>query len=240
MKKIFFYSLLAIAAFTMSACSSDPEYSDSHVEYYPVMTMLGDAFVENPIGQTYNDAGCKASLGTEDYTSKITTTGLDEIDVNTPGIYTITYSAANDKYPVLNAVVTRTVAVCDPTITTDISGTYTLQNGSYRLYNGNTTGFSGYTVKLTKVASGIFSVSDLMGGWYDQRAGYGGKYAMKGYVQLQKDNSLVILSGHVAGWGDDFNEDAEENGGKYDPETGEIQWAVSYTDYPFIFNVILK
>lgn len=240
MKKILFYTLLALSAFTMSACSSDPEYSDTHVEYYPALSMKGESFVEHPVGTPYTDAGCTATFGDVDYTSKIQIDGLDEIDVNTPGLYTITYSAINEKYPNLNASVSRTVAVCDPSITTDISGTYKVQAGSYRLYNGTQTAFSGYSIKVTKAASGIFQVSDLMGGWYDQRAGYGSSYAMKGYVQLLADNSLVILSGHVKGWDDDFNMGDPANGGQYSPETGTIQWAVSYTDYPFIFNVILN
>lgn len=240
MKKLFYYSLLALATFTMSACSDDPEYSDTHVEYYPVLNMQGESFVEHPVGTPYVDAGCTATFGDEDFTSKIVTTGIDEIDVNTPGLYTITYSAVNEKYPVLNATVKRTVAVCDPSVQTDISGSYKVQSGSYRLYNGAQTAYSGYSITLKKAAAGIFQVSDLMGGWYDQRAGYGSSYAMKGYIQLKADNSIVILSGHVAGWNDDFNDGEPENGGAYNPETGEVQWAVSYTDYPFIFNVILN
>lgn len=240
MKKILFYTLLALSAFTMSACSSDPEYSDAHVEYYPVLSMKGDAFVEHPVGTPYTDAGCTATFGEEDFTSRIAVSGLEDVDVNTPGLYTITYSAVNEKYPVLNASVSRTVAVCDPTVTTDISGSYKVQSGSYRLYNGAQTPFAGYSVTIKKAASGIFSVSDLMGGWYDQRAGYGSGYAMRGYIQLLSDNSVVILSGHVNSWADDFNEGAPENGGLYDPATGIVQWAVSYTDYPFVFNVVLN
>ncbi|MBQ6918604.1 MAG: DUF5012 domain-containing protein, partial [Prevotella sp.] len=153
------------------------------------------------------------------------TTGLDAIDTNTAGLYTVTYSAVNaDGFP---ASVNRTVAVCDPTITTDISGTWTTQAGTYRLYGGKTnTPFAGYTCKIQKAAPGIFSVSDFFAGYYDQRAGYGSSYACKGYLQLLADGTLVCLSNGVAGWGDALDEGTFS--GAYDATTETIQWQCDY------------
>lgn len=218
--------MLGMSLFSLTSCNdSKDELTDSRLTYYVKLDMQGDAFVQVPIGSTYTDAGCTATMNGEDATSRIITTGLDAIDTNTAGLYTVTYSAVNaDGFP---ASVSRTVAVCDPTITTDISGTWTTQTGTYRLYGGTTnTPFAGYTCKIQKAAPGIFSVSDFFAGYYDQRAGYGSSYACKGYLQLLADGTLVCLSNGVAGWGDALDEGTFS--GAYDATTETIQWQCGY------------
>lgn len=218
--------MLGMSLFSLTSCNdSKDELTDSRLTYYVKLDMQGDAFVQVPIGSTYTDAGCTATMNGEDATSRIITTGLDAIDTNTAGLYTVTYSAINaDGFP---ASVSRTVAVCDPTITTDISGTWTTQTGTYRLYGGTTnTPFAGYTCKIQKAAPGIFSVSDFFAGYYDQRAGYGSSYACKGYLQLLADGTLVCLSNGVAGWGDGLDEGTFS--GAYDATTETIQWQCGY------------
>ena len=238
MKKIFLYSImLGMAVFGFTSCNDDEDQlTDSRLTYYVNLEIQGDAFVQVPIGTPYVDAGCTATMNGQDATSRIVTTGLDAIDVNTAGLYTVTYSAVNDDG--FDASVSRTVAVCDPSITTDISGTWEVQAGSYRLYNGNQVPYAGYTVKIRRDAPGIFYVSDFLGGWYEQRAGYGSNYACYGYVQLLEDGTLVNLSSYVNGWGDSLEEDGFE--GSYDAETNSIVWDATYTDYPFVFHVILN
>lgn len=211
-----------MAVFGLSSCSDDEEHTDTSITYYVSLSMQGDDFVQVPLGTTYDDAGCTAELNGEDYTSKIVITGLEDIDVNTAGLYTVTYTATNpDGY---SNSVERTVAVCDPSITTDLSGTYTVATGSYRDYSGKQTSFAGYSVSITKAAPGIFYVSDMFGGYYDQRAGYGSSYALHGYWQLLADGTLVALSGGVDGWGDSY----DSFSGSYDAETGIISTACAY------------
>ena len=90
-------------------------------------------------------------------------------------------------------------------------------------------------MKVTKAAPGIFYVSDMMGGYYDQKAGYGSSYAMTGYFQLLADNSLVLLSSSVEGWGDSATGFKD---GKYDPATGEISYVVNYaTSMDFVITL---
>ena len=226
MKKIFLSLMLGMSLFSLTSCNdSKDELTDSRLTYYVKLDMQGDAFVQVPIGSTYTDAGCTATMNGEDATSRIITTGLDAIDTNTAGLYTVTYSAVNnDGFP---ASVKRTVAVCDPTITTDISGTWTTQAGTYRLYkDASNTPFAGYTCKIQKAAPGIFSVSDFFAGYYDQRAGYGSSYACKGYLQLQADGTLVCLSNGVSGWGDALTPGTFE--GSYDAATETIKWQCDY------------
>lgn len=227
MKKTLLYSLmLGMSVFSLTSCNDDKdELTDSRLTYYVNLEMQGDAFVQVPIGSSYTDAGCTATMNGQDVTSRIVTSGLDEIDVNTAGLYDVTYSAINDDgFP---ASVSRTVAVCDPSIETDLSGTWTTQAGTQRIYKETTvTPFADYTCKIKKAAPGIFSVSDFFAGYYDQRAGYGSSYACKGYLQLLADNSLVCLSNGVAGWGDAIDEGTFV--GSYDPETETLTWECGY------------
>ena len=220
----------------LTSCNdSNDELTDSRLTYYVNLEMLGDAFVQVPIGTSYTDAGCTATMNGEDATSRIVVTGLEDIDVNTAGLYTVTYSAVNDDG--FAASVSRTVAVCDPSITTDISGTWTTQSGTKRDYGGKITPFADYTCKITKAAPGIFAVSDFFAGYYDQRAGYGSSYACKGYVQVLEDGTLVCLSNHVAGWGDSIDEGTFA--GQYDAATETITWQCDYAG-SMTFYIILN
>lgn len=236
MKKILFYTLMfCLATVGFTSCSDDDELTDSKVTYYATLEIQGDELTLVPLGTNYVDAGCKGVINGEDCTSGIVTTGLEDVDSNTPGLYNVTYTYTNTEG--YSSSATRTVAVCDPSITTNIEGKYTLQPGSYRNYQETTvTEYSGYSISISQAAPGLFYVSDLFAGYYDQRAGYGSQAAMTGYIQLLSDNTIKVLSSHVDAWGDSL--DSMENG-KYDPATGEISFDVAYAGQ-MTFHVILK
>lgn len=235
MKKILFYTLMfCLASVGFTSCSDDDELTDSKVTYYATLEIQGDEFTLVPLGTNYVDAGCKGVINGEDCTSGIVTTGLEDVDSNTPGLYNVTYTYTNTEG--YSSSVTRTVAVCDPSITTNIAGRYTLQPGSYRDDSGAIGEFSGFSVSITQAAPGLFYVSDFFGGFYDQGKGYGSSTAMTGYVQLLSDNTIKLLSSHVENWGDSL--DSFENG-KYDPATGEISFDAAYAGQ-MTFHVILK
>lgn len=216
--------LFAFIALAMVSCSKDSEGLSKIIDY-PQIFVQGDVFYVSPIGEEFVDPGCTALYQGNDYTSNIVVIGADEVDINTAGLYTITYMATSpDGYSWSES---RTVAVCDPSITTDLSGTWTVDGvQSYRNYKGTETVFGGaYSVKLTKLAPGIFKVSDMFGGWYDQRAGYGSRYACVGNVQLTADNEIIGLSSSVAGWGDSLD---DFYNGAYDPEKNALTWECDY------------
>lgn len=235
MKKILFYTLLfCLASIGFSSCSDDEELTDSKITYYPEMDIQGDKFTILPIGTPYVDKGCKGTLLGEDCTSGIVTEGVEDVDYNTAGLYYVTYFYTNKDGYLTKAK--RTVAVCDPSITTDIEGKYKVQSGSYRANNSAQEEFAKYSVTIEKVAPALFYISDLLGGYYDQGRGYGSSTAMTGYIQLLSDNTIKVLSSHVDAWGDSL--DSFENG-KYDPTTGEITFDVAYASQ-MTFHIILK
>lgn len=131
----------------MTSCNDDnDELTDAKVTYYPILEIQGKKLVEVPIGTPYTELGCKGVLRGEDCTSGIVTSGT--VDVNTPGLYYIYYTYTNEQGYKTSAK--RTVAVCDPTITTNIAGDYTVQSGTYRTYKDKTAEFSKYSVSIEK------------------------------------------------------------------------------------------
>ncbi len=120
----------------------------SKVTYYVVLTLKGPAFESVLIGQPYVDSGATAMENGKPTT--YTTSGT--VDVNTEGIYTITYTAVNqDGYP---SSITRNVAVIstapDPGV--DLSGTYA------------NVGSAALTADISKVAPGVYFTSNCWGG----------------------------------------------------------------------------
>ncbi len=222
MKKII-YSLFVCLTFVLVSCEDKTSYDDSKITYYVTYEVSGDQTMLVPVGTTFVDPGVKAMEGSKDVTSNMETVG--SVDANKIGVYTISYSAVNaDGFA---SSTSRTVVVYDPQITTDISGNYSLNSGSYRLNLSSLahTAFSGYGISLTYIAPGVFFVSDYLGGYYDQRAGYGPSYAMTGYIKLNTDNTIEMLSSHIKGWGDSL--DSLVNGA-YNPVTSQIHWEVTY------------
>tara|TARA_Y100000766_G_scaffold3380_1_gene2615 strand:- start:3057 stop:6032 length:2976 start_codon:yes stop_codon:yes gene_type:complete len=97
----------------------------------PVITLIGDSQVNVEVGSTYTDAGATATDNYDgDLSSQIVV--VNNVDVNTVGSYTVTYSVSDSSN---NAaiVVTRTVNVVDqtaPTITILGDNPATIEAGS--------------------------------------------------------------------------------------------------------------
>ncbi|KAA6316400.1 hypothetical protein EZS27_033285 [termite gut metagenome] len=222
MKKIL-YSLSLCLAFVFISCEEDTTQDTSKVTHYVNFEMKGEQTVLVSVGTPYVDEGVVAIEGENDITSSVITAG--SVDSSTIGLYYINYKAQNaDGY---SSSIERTIIVYDPDVTTNLAGTYTTAEGSYRYWLATDVKvlFSGYKIDVSLIAPGIFYISDYMGGYYDQRVGYGSAYAMKGYFKLNVDNTLDALSGDVAGWGDSF--DSFENG-EYDPASGSLYWELGY------------
>ena len=255
MKKIYLFGLVALGMLALSSCNDGKdELTDSRLTYYADLTMEGDEFMIVPVGTAYVEPGCKGVLYDKvtgefkDISSQISIGG-DKVDPNTMGFYYVTYSAAgSDGYI---STVTRTVCVCDPTVTLDISGSYnTDMNAS--LYGANQNPFAayaanyGYTtqctgITFTRLAPGFFQVNDLLGGWYDQIRGFGVNYSgnigcMTGYVSVDNDCNIELISSYIGAWGDalDYIED-----GKYDAETGTISYFASYAEGAVVMSIVL-
>lgn len=246
MKKIYLFGLImALGLVGLTSCDGNDNLTDSRLTYYAVLDMQGDDFIAVPVGTSYTDPGCKGTLNGEDITDKIMIDGVEDVDVNQLGFYTITYSAlGSDGYP---ASVSRTVCVYDPEVTVDMDGTYQTDM-SNTLYGPNKTPFSAYAahygntsqcvgITFTEIVPGIYAVNDLLGGWYWQIRGYGTNYAMTGYVSVNNDCEIELLDSYLRGWGDSL--DYIENA-KFDPDNGQISYSLSYASQIFMDIVLNK
>lgn len=229
MKKII-YSLLVILAVSFVSCDDSSE-DHSKITYFIDLELEGDEVLAWKKGIPYEEPGYIAISGDEDLSSEVVVTGT--ADINNIGVYKLSYSIANEDGFANTKV--RTVVVCDPTPSELESGAYIVSKDSYRDYNGQTAYNRDFPIIIYQVEPGVFYTSDFMGGWYDQRAGYGPDYAMVGHFELNADNTLNPVDSYVVGWGDSM----EGMTGEYNTSTQTIVWDVEYTDSPFIFHVIM-
>ena len=120
----------------------------SKVTYYVVLTLNGAAFQSIVIGTAYVDSGATAVENGKP--TSYTTSGM--VDINTEGIYTITYTAVNqDGY---SSSITRNVAVIPsaPLPDVDLSGTYA------------NVGSAALTASISMVAPGVYYTTNCWGG----------------------------------------------------------------------------
>lgn len=231
MKQYISIFALALAAVGFTSCEKDTE-GLTGITVYPVLTMEGPSKDLVIAGQPYQDPGCVATLDGEDVSDEIQVITDMNLQSPAPGYYTITYRVVNSDG--FDATAKRNVLVTDAN--DKAAGYYTVQANSYRLYNGNTVYYGGeYPLVIAGDGQGNYEVDDLLGGWYCYRAGYGSQYAMQGEISIDADGNITLEYSFIQGWGDSANDLTD---GKFDAATGTITWALSYTDYPFIFTVI--
>ncbi|QNK62742.1 DUF5011 domain-containing protein [Pedobacter sp. PAMC26386] len=148
-KNIAILGLVVILGLTFSSCEKEPSfnYPDgkvgiSKVTVYPIVTLKGERVIVLVKGTAFVDPGVTALEGTNSLTPVVT----GSVDVNTAGVYTITYTATNkDGFP---AATSRTVAVYDTmadAAANDFSGSYVR-------------GSNGQVAVWTKLAPGVYSV----------------------------------------------------------------------------------
>jgi len=145
---------LAAVLFFLFSCNKEtivdtPEQVGiSKVTYYVVLTLKGPAFQSVVMGTAYVDSGATA----EENGKPTTYTTSGTVDINSEGIYTITYTAVNqDGYP---SSITRNVAVIPsaPLPGVDLSGTYA------------NVGSAALTASISMVAPGVYFTTNCWGG----------------------------------------------------------------------------
>jgi hypothetical protein len=149
MKKIFL-SITTIFVLTviMVSCKKDVVQNDnqvgsSKITYYATITVLGDVYMADSVGVPFVDPGATAATTSGDNVPVIAT---GTVDVSTPGVYTINYSATNkDGYSISAA---RHVAV----YSTDASADTNNLSGNYLR------GSTGSTSIWSKIAPGVYVV----------------------------------------------------------------------------------
>lgn len=232
MKKNIFYIMLLLltSAVSFTSCDDDSSAGVTSITYYPVLTLKGDATMYADKGAAFTDPGCAGDLNGEDISSQLKVTGT--VDTSKSGIYTLTYSATNaDGF---SASVSRTVIVTDPTDAKE-GVFYTDAANSYRDYSGNKAFGDNFEIIIINNGDGTYHVSDLLGGWYSQKAAYGSNYNMEGDVKFAEDGTMTLLNSLIGGWGDSL----VGFSGKFDAASSSYTWDAEYVS-SMKFHVVLN
>ncbi len=217
MKKNILYTMLfAMVALLVTSCGDKTSEGLSRITYYPTISLEGGDYIVWDKGTAWVDPGYVSSLNGEDATAQVTISG--SVDVNTSGIYSLTYNTIKNEDG-FGASATRTVVVLDPN--SAIEGFYTNLATSNR--NGTAYGRD-FQVLVIDNGDGTISTDDLLGGWYCQRAGYGTNYAMQGVVAVAEDGTLSLVSSFVPGWGDS----ADTFEGTFDAASSTFNFVLVY------------
>lgn len=232
--KILFIILSVLTVIGLGSCDDESTGGFTRITYYPILEVLGEPSIIIEKGSSFVDPGYYAELNGEDVSDQVEV--VSNVNTAQGGVYEVSYKITNeDGFSVTGS---RIVYVKDPTPSLISSGMHSTLPGTFRFWlsSGAVVNFSGYQVLILQTEPGIFYISDFMGGYYDQRVGYGPAYAMTGYFRLNGDNTITALSGSVAGWGDSYDYLTD---GSVDPVTGQISYKLGYAglmEYTIIFN----
>ena len=224
MKKNILYTMVfAMAALVMASCSGDLESEGkSRITIYPSLSLIGDEYVTVNLGESFQDPGCTASMGTEDLTSQIVATS--DLNTNKLGFYTVNYVVTNpDGFP---ASASRHVAVVDKN---NFASTYysECQYGSRHYYN--------LPINIISYADDTYLIDDILGGFYcyGRYPGYdasGYDFFCEADLTLNADNTISLIKTGSWYFGQYPVTIVE---GTYDPESGDVVLNLDFDGDPF-------
>ncbi len=227
MKKYILSILTSVVVMTvLTGCDKDSE-GLTGIVYYPAISLDGAKMLDWQMGVAFAEPGYTSTYKGEDYTSHVQVTTDMNLTDPQPGMYTITYSVASPDG--FSASASRSVWVSDPADA--INGYYTVSPDSYRLAASGTTVYGAIsgTFSVVGKGNGKYLVSDMLGGYYSVRAGYGSDYNCVGDIQVDSDGTISLLNSFVAGWGDS----AESLSGTWDAATSTLAWDCAYAGMNF-------
>ena len=238
MKKVSYLIAAALVSFSMVSCEREQHAENLKVQYYADFDLTGGAEYIVPIGTSWVEPGFKATVRGVDVTSQIVVE--DDVDDSALGAYSVKYTYTTED-GFTNSVV-RTVYVCNPAVTADLTGTYTTIDGTYRDdLEGGIKAYPGYKVKMKKICPGFFSIDDMLAQFYSEFYGYGAAYPgydfdADGNLSLNPDNTIDLVSGgDVEAFGESVT--AFTNG-LYDPATETVSFVVTWGEMEF--HVVMK
>ena len=246
MKKYIYTLLSVLMVVFASSCRKQSEGVTDITNYFQ---LYGAKAMYLGVGDEFVDPGYKELWGGGTVVVKVEDmTGMQVEKVSTaePGFFTITYSVVNEQG--LPFSMKRMVYIYDSSVTETL-GDFKVdgENSKY----GNGTSYATYAaayagqgrttndspdITFKQVAGNIYSCSDLLGGWYTWIQGRGPMYEasygidffdMFGYVTLNADMTITLLSSSIKCWGDSL--DYLING-VYDPDTKTLSYDWSYAN----------
>ncbi len=188
----------------LAACESWNETADvSHVSQFPQFEIEGESFESYLVSDSaeYNDKGARAFANGKE----LIVYYQGEVDLDTPGVYTIRYFAQNEDE--IWGTAERIVAVTFEDVTgNDLSGQYTSSGFQQKA-----------EMKLVKAhPQGLYTCNDIMG--YPDAE-------MKGKVVDLGNHTLVLVHGEG-----DFGSWADAEG---EYTLSSLSWTIALLDEPY-------
>ena len=219
MKILKYLAFSALVAFSLTSCDKTTE-GVTDILYYPVITLDGGKVLLT-VGDTYEEPGFSAALGTEDLTDKVEVSS--NVNTNAPGFYTVTYKVTDTEGH--SAVEKREVWVNNPGHFDNIywAECWHKTNAARHYYNS--------PESIKDLGDGQYLLSDCLAGYYaygiypQYRNTY--DFEAEALLTLGEDNSITMLEE-----GDWYFYDGEDPevmyDGQYDPATGIVTYRLNY------------
>lgn len=221
MKNIKYLAIGALVALSLTSCDKDTE-GKTDVLNYPVITLEGDNVVLMSVGDTFEDPGYSASLGTEDYTSNVVVS--TDLDTENPGFYTVVYSVSNPEG--FSAVATREVWVNNPDNFDNIywAECWHATNTSRHYYD------SPISIQAYDASQGLYVINDVLAGYYAYGVypQYRNSYDFYAEALLKLDGTDVTMLQEGDWYFYDPDDPEQMIDGKWDPVTGEVTYRLNY------------
>lgn len=217
MKKLIYSLMLCLVATVFTGCEDETSQDQSIVTYYATIELKGDEFIILNVGDTYTEPGYVATEGEDDITDKVEVKGT--VKTNTPGFYSLVYTATNVDGFSVNA--SREVMVADPN---NFASTYLgeCELGARHYFDA--------PINITDNGDGTYTIDDVIGGFQFNGLNPGFEptydFHADAIIKLEADNTITLVS--VGSWYFEDSVILSLNSGKYDPATGTIHLNVQY------------
>jgi hypothetical protein len=219
--------ITAVMFFSLFLLSCEKEYENHITKETPApqMELVGGDPIVLFKGTPYVDPGIHAMQIVGEDTTELTYEVLNDVQVNVTGTYKLFYKVVNsDNVPFY---ISRRVSIVSFT-GFDV---FEIAAGGYDGIRVNK-GFGG-PVEITKLATGVYQISDLFGGYYETGVGYGPDYAAPAILVISEDGSVRTELGS-APWGEIIG-----TGFAYDAATKVLTYKVTILSAAFSFDVQL-
>lgn len=208
----------------LSSCEKEYESHITKVTPAPVMELIGG----NPMvlfkGTPYVDPGIIAMQIVGNDTTELNYEVINDVKVDVPGSYKLFYKVLNSEN--VPFYISRWVNIVSFT-GYDV---FEIPSGTYDGIRVNR-GFGG-PVQITKLATGVYQISDLLAGYYDQYVGYGPETAAPAILVINEDGSIRSELGTTAAWGEIVGSNFA-----FDPATNVLTFKATIVSESFSFDV---
>lgn len=214
------------AVFILAACEKEYDSFIIKETPAPILELIGG----NPIvlfkGTPYVDPGIHATEISNGDTTELDYEILNEVNVEVTGTYKLLYKVTNSEG--YDFYIDRRVSIVSFT-GYDV---FEIPSGTY---DGERVGRGGGPVQITKLAPGVYQISDLLGAYYTDVVGYDNSTAAPAILVISEDGTIRSELGNAPG----FGSEVVGTNFVFDADNNVLTFKATLTAYSFGFDVKL-